>query len=88
MLKKVIVEWTYTDDYGRYDTTGKRDLFDTMKEATEWAEMMKEKNGGYFHLFRTFEINYEKYLEIEELKKKVNELFNKIDELNEELEVK
>ena len=88
MLKKVIVEWTYTDDYGRHGTTGKRNLFDTMKEATEWTETMKEKNGGYFHLFRTFEVDYEKYLEIKALKKKVNELFKKIDELNEELEVR
>ena len=88
MLKKIIVEWTYTDDYGRYGTTGKRKLFDTMKEATEWIEMMKEGNGGYFHLFRIFEINYNKYLEIEEIKKKVKELSKKIDKMNEELEVK
>jgi len=87
MTKKVIVEWTYTDDYGRYGT-GKRKLFDTMEKANEWIEAMKKKNGGYFRVIRTYEINYEKYLEIEELKKKVNELFNKIDELNEELEVK
>lgn len=88
MTKKVMIEWTYTDDYGRYGATCKRELFDTMKEATEWTETMKKGNGGYFHIFRTYEINYEKYLEIEELKKKVNELFNKIDKLNEELEIK
>lgn len=87
-MKKAIAEWTYTNDYGKYDGNGKRELFDTIEEAKEWADMMGKKNGGYFRLLRAYEIDYEKYLEIEELKKKVNELFNKIDELNEELEVK
>lgn len=79
-MKKYFVEWTYTDDYGRHGKTGSYKWFDTEAEMEEWIEDMYKGNGGYFHMFRKGEGNYDKWA-------RMIALWEEIDKMEKEIEV-
>ena len=88
-MPKVFVEWTFTDDYGNYEQNGDYTWywFDTIEQAEAWVKYMKKQNGSYFHLFRVAEGNYDKYLHMQELYTKIEEIKVEIETLYKEIEV-
>ena len=74
-MKKVFVKWGYTDDYGRADLNKANfDWFATQEEAEAFAADMKKRNGGYFKLWKIAEGDYDKFVEMNELMKKLEML--------------
>lgn len=70
-----MVKWGFTDDYGcAYEEDAKIDWFNTDEEVRKWKEDKIKHNGGYFKLFTVKKADYNKYLKMIELEKKLAEL--------------
>lgn len=69
-MMNYFVNYAWTDYYGREGVTEIK-WFETKKEAEEWVAYQKERNGGYFQLHRIEKGNYDDFLKMMELKKKL-----------------
>ena len=75
-MMKILVKWTFTDDYGRPSGAARFEWFDTMEEANEFIATKRKGNGGYFYLWKEpFEANYDNYLLMREYERKAAELW-------------
>lgn len=74
-MKKIFVKWAFTNDYGMaYEEDAHLKMVDTMEDAEKFIADKKEKNGGYFHVFKIFEEEVEAYNRMKELEKELAEL--------------
>lgn len=72
---KVMVKWGSKDEYGdAYENEANLAWFETFEEAENWKAKKRESLGGYFKHWKTKQADYEKYLEMIELKKRIEEL--------------
>jgi hypothetical protein len=77
-MKKVFVKWDYNDDYGyAKEANASFAWFDTMEEANAFVANGKERNGGYFRLWKIAESDFEEYEKMVALRKALKELEKK-----------
>jgi hypothetical protein len=74
----IFVKWGFTDDYGSAkESNAFFDWFETMEMAEEFIAKKKDRNGGYFKLWKVAEGDHEEFLRMVELKKELEELTKK-----------
>lgn len=74
-MMKTMVKWGSKDEYGdAYEENACLVWFETPEEAESWKKEKRESLGGYFKHWETKQADYEKYLEMIELKKRIEEL--------------
>ena len=74
-MKKAFVKWSYTDEYGYAEENRARfEWFETMEEANAFVANKKERNGGYFKLWKVAEGNFEEYEKMVALRETLKEL--------------
>jgi len=70
-MKKIFVKWGLTDNYGRVcEEDACFNWFETLEDANAWIENKKDRNGGYFHLWKVDEGNEEEFNLLKKLIKK------------------
>ena len=74
-MKKTFVKYGGTDEYcfARKENAI-MEWFDNEDLANQWILEMKKNNGGYFKVWKVGQGNYNHYLEMVELKKRIEEL--------------
>lgn len=79
-MKKIFVQWGYTDDYGRAcRSDASRTVFNTIEEAKDFIAAMRKGNGGYFKIWEVTEGDYDLYERIDTLYKEYLELKNRFE---------
>lgn len=74
-MKKVFVKWGFTDSYGRANKEDANfNWFETQEQADEFIIKKKERNGGYFKLWKIAEGDFTKYQRIHELLVEIEQL--------------
>lgn len=74
-MTRTFVKYGWTDEYGfAREERAVIEWFDNEELANQWIAEMKKNNGGYFKIWKVGQGNYNHYLEMIELKKRLKEL--------------
>ena len=73
-MTKIFVKYTFCDQSGYLTNETEYKWFDTLVEAVNFKTDMTKKNGGFFHVYAIKEADYDHYVEMLQLERRLAEL--------------